>query len=631
MATSTLIPLTHRRLANIHEARIIRDMKYSHSQAESQGTSSPTDAQAVNTIKTQLQHAIAERERVESELQAHIAFESIIIAISTDFINVPTDQIDAAIEQALQAVSTFAEVDRSYIFLFSNDGTTMSNVYEWCAPGIASAMARMQQVAVSDFAWSNQQLLRRDILSIPRVADLPPEAANERAEFERQAIQSLIVVPMPTDERVVGFLGFDAVRSEMRWTDECITLLKMVGHILVNALERKYAEEQVRQSQQQLERRVQERTRQLTTLLEVQRALSSRLDPEAVMQMIAEEARQLLGGSFGGLFVREGETLRVAALAGTYGPDMWVGYGMPLRQSATGLALLSGQVVRIGSLDDQRLYHQAMTAARIQSMVGIPLRAGENPIGVISVGNAQPDAFSEADEHMLALLAPGAAIALENARLYKQAQQAAALEERQRLARDLHDAVTQTLFSASMIADVLPRLWERTPDEGRRRLDELRQLTRGALAEMRALLLELRPAALTEADLGDVLHQLGEATTVRSRLPVLVTVDGAAQVPPEVRVTFYRIAQEAVQNVIKHARARQIDLSLHLEPGSATLHICDDGCGFDVAHVEGGHFGLRIMSERAEAVGATLRVVSRPGHGTTITVTWIMSGEEEAR
>lgn len=146
---------------------------------------------------------------------------------------------------------------------------------------------------------------------------------------------------------------------------------------------------------------------------------------------------------------------------------------------------------------------------------------------------------------------------------------------------------------------------------------------------MRTLLLELRPTALIEADLGDILHQLGEATTGRSRLLVCVTVDGEEPLPPEVRVTFYRIAQEAVQNVVKHAGAQQIDLSLHLEPGSATLHICDDGCGFDVAHIEGGHFGLRIMGERAEAVGATLRVVSRPGHGTTITVTWMKSGEEE--
>jgi two-component system nitrate/nitrite sensor histidine kinase NarX len=605
-------------------------MNHMSEQVEQQVQARTADLQALNA---QLQREIAQRERIECELQAHIAFESIIIAISTDFINVPTDQIDDGIQRALQTVSTFAGVDRSYIFLFSDDATTMSNVYEWCAPGIESAMSHMQQVPVNDFSWSNRQLLRRDILYIPRVADLPPEAAAERAEFERQSIQSLIAVPMPTDERVIGFLGFDSVCSEMCWTDESITLLKIVGQILVNALKRKYAEEQLRQSQQQLEQHVSERTRQISTLLEVQRVLSSRLDPEAVMQMIAEEARQLIGVSFGALFVREDETLRVAALAGTYSSDMMVGYSMPLRESATGLALLSREVVRTSSLDDPRIYHRAMKAACIQSMVGIPLLSGETPIGVISVGDQQPGAFDEADEHMLAMLAPGAVIALENARLYAQAQQAAALEERQRLARDLHDAVTQTLFSASMIADVLPRLWERKPEEGQRRLEELRQLTRGALAEMRTLLLELRPDALNNANLGDVLCQLGEATTGRARLPVTVTVNGEEHLPQEVRVTFYRVAQEAIQNVIKHASAQQIELSLHLEPGRATLRIRDDGRGFDVSCVDGEHFGLRIMGERAEAVGAVLRVESKPGcgtpeRGTTVTITWNETGEE---
>ncbi|NJP04775.1 MAG: sensor histidine kinase [Chloroflexaceae bacterium] len=212
---------------------------------------------------------------------------------------------------------------------------------------------------------------------------------------------------------------------------------------------------------------------------------------------------------------------------------------------------------------------------------------------------------------------------MENARLYAQAQQAAALEERQRLARDLHDAVTQTLFSASLIADVLPRLWERKPEEGQRRLAELRQLTRGALAEMRTLLLELRPTALCDVNLGDVLHQLGEAVTGRARLPVSVTVTGEEQLPPEVRLTFYRITQEALQNVMKHAQANQVEITLCLTPDRATLRICDDGCGFEPTSVDGGHFGLSIMNERATALGAKLDVESQPGQGTTITVIWV--------
>ena len=130
------------------------------------------------------------------------------------------------------------------------------------------------------------------------------------------------------------------------------------------------------------------------------------------------------------------------------------------------------------------------------------------------------NAFDDLDLFTAQTLADQLAIAIENAHLYEQAQELATVQERQRLARDLHDAVSQTLFSASLIAEVLPRLWERNPDEGRKRLEEIRQLTRGALAEMRTLLLELSPAALVDADLGDLLRQLAESITGRARIPV---------------------------------------------------------------------------------------------------------------
>jgi two-component system nitrate/nitrite sensor histidine kinase NarX len=251
------------------------------------------------------------------------------------------------------------------------------------------------------------------------------------------------------------------------------------------------------------------------------------------------------------------------------------------------------------------------------------------PVGVLSVGNQQPYTFTETDEHTLMLLAPGATIALENARLYAQAQQVAAMEERQRIARDLHDALTQTLFSASMIADVLPRLWERNPVEGQRRLGELRQLPRGALAEMRTLLLELRPAALTEANLGDVLKQLGEAITGRARLPVTVTVSGVGILPPEVHVAFYRIAQETLNNAVKHAGAHAVEVTLAFHPDKVSLRICDDGCGFDPSDIAAGHFGLGIMQERAAAIEAQLAVVSQRSKGTEVTVVWYTSKDKE--
>ena len=195
--------------------------------------------------------------------------------------------------------------------------------------------------------------------------------------------------------------------------------------------------------------------------------------------------------------------------------------------------------------------------------------------------------------------------------------------ERTRLARDLHDAVTQTLFASSLIAEVLPDLWEMDVDEAKRSTEELRQLTRGALAEMRTLLLELRPSALTQSRLGDLIRQLCEALIGRSRLPIKLEVEGDRGLPPEVLVAFYRIAQESLNNVFKYARASSVDVALLLSPAGAHLEICDNGIGFDVSKQKSTSLGLRIMRERAEAIGADISITSKPGAGTCIEVDWI--------
>jgi ligand-binding sensor domain-containing protein/signal transduction histidine kinase len=213
--------------------------------------------------------------------------------------------------------------------------------------------------------------------------------------------------------------------------------------------------------------------------------------------------------------------------------------------------------------------------------------------------------------------------------------------ERSRLARELHDAVTQTLFSASLIAETLPRSWERDQEKGWRLLRELRQLSRGALAEMRTLLLELRPAALVETSLSDLLHQLGEAASGRGGVPVKVVVEGECALSPDVHIALYRIAQEALNNAIKHARAGQVTVNLRCTPFSSVetegkqreqveLVVSDDGRGFNLNEVPPDHLGLGIMSERAEAIGATLEIESGPGHGpgTQIKATWKARDED---
>jgi signal transduction histidine kinase len=226
-------------------------------------------------------------------------------------------------------------------------------------------------------------------------------------------------------------------------------------------------------------------------------------------------------------------------------------------------------------------------------------------------------------------MANQAAITMVNAQLYEQAQAVAALQERQRLAQNLHDAVNQSLFSAGLIAEVLPRLWEKNPAEGRQSLEDLRRLTRGALAEMRALLAELRPEVLIDSDLGDLLRQLGNAFTGRTNIPVVVTMVGQGDLPPDVQVAFYRLCQETFNNIAKHARASQVTIDLQHEAGTVELYIRDDGRGFDSAQIRSGHYGLSMMRERAEAVGAQLIITSRPGNGTEIAVRWVESEEQK--
>jgi two-component system nitrate/nitrite sensor histidine kinase NarX len=249
--------------------------------------------------------------------------------------------------------------------------------------------------------------------------------------------------------------------------------------------------------------------------------------------------------------------------------------------------------------------------------------------------HSQPGRYAEEQARLALAFGNQAAVAIENSRLYEQAQELAAIEERQHLARELHDAVSQTLFSASLAADVLPRLWERDREAGLRCLSEVRQLTRGALAEMRMLLLELRPAARVETELGALLSQLAEATTNRARIQVTVRAAPQCPLPPEVQVALYRMAQEALNNVAKHAAAQHADVELRCtlpvpsgEGGrpvtEVELCVVDDGCGFDPARLPTGSrgLGLHIMRERAGAIGASLRIESRPGEGTQVTVRW---------
>ena len=189
-----------------------------------------------------LMEEIAERKKAEEALHHKMEFENIITALSTNFINLGLEKIDEGINDALKRVGTFSDVDRCYIFQFSDDMTKMNNTYEWCAEGIVPQMDNLKDLSIEDFSWWMDKLRLFGDIYLPRVADMPPEAEAEKEILQSQSIQSLVVIPMVSEGRLMGYVGFDSVRSEKAWSGEDIKLLKIAGELLTNVLRRKLVE-----------------------------------------------------------------------------------------------------------------------------------------------------------------------------------------------------------------------------------------------------------------------------------------------------------------------------------------------------------------------------------------------------
>jgi two-component system nitrate/nitrite sensor histidine kinase NarX len=386
------------------------------------------------------------------------------------------------------------------------------------------------------------------------------------------------------------------------------------------------------QAERRLQQRVGVRAHEQSTLLEVSQTLASTLELQP--GLILDQLGMLIKYTHAGLFTLEDSTLVALAVRGSERPEKSVPFRIRLKGKETLAALFNGHhPIRIADLWSnepsakslRKLLENDSAALLegVQSWMWVPLEVKNRLIGGIGIAHEERNYFTPHHADLAMTIANQAAVTLVNAELYEHAQALAAMQERQRLAQNLHDAVNQSLFSAGLIAEVLPRLWERDPDEARRSLEDLRRLTRGALAEMRALLAELRPTTLTDTELGDLLRLLGNAFTGRTNIPVAVTVSGEGALPAETQVALYRICQEALNNIAKHAKASQVEVDVRHAPGGLELHIRDNGRGFGTSELTpSGHYGLSMMRERAEAVGAVLTITSQPGQGTEIAIRW---------
>lgn len=382
-----------------------------------------------------------------------------------------------------------------------------------------------------------------------------------------------------------------------------------------------------KQTEDILERRVEERTREIErrrrvadSLRDILQVLNSNRPLQEILEIIVAQARELLRADASAIYqLHEGDKpLSFQAGVGISPAQLTAIYAAADHLAAN--VHPAGGALRNNGAHDAPLL--SVDGHDYCAQLAVPLKLKDELYGGLMLYYREPRKFSAEEIELAVMFGDQAALAIENARLRVQAERVAVAAERNRIARDLHDSVTQTLFSASLIAEVLPRLVQRQPDESMRRLEELRQLTRGALAEMRTLLLELRPATLMEVSIEELLRQLTEAARGRARIPIELSVNGAAQLPPAVKVAFYYIAQEALNNVTKHARAGRVLVILDIDPARAVLTIHDNGQGFDLTSVTPEHLGLAIMRERAESIGATLTIESAPGAGAGVILHW---------
>jgi signal transduction histidine kinase len=267
---------------------------------------------------------------------------------------------------------------------------------------------------------------------------------------------------------------------------------------------------------------------------------------------------------------------------------------------------------------DKKLVRLSSEPTTIHSYIGVPIILEDKVIGFINLGNKSIGYFTETHAHYLQIFAFQTGVAIKNAQLYAQAQSVATRNERERIARELHDKVTQILFSANAVAEALPRILDRKPEKAHTYLQELIQFTRSAMANMRSLLVELHPESLEKTDLSILIKQLGDALAGNHKIDITYRLMDKVLLPLHHQTAIYRIVQEALNNVAVHANATQVEIRLERTDNTLELMISDNGIGFDTTLKSEGQLGLNIMQERANEIGAHLEIKSQYNEGTQV-------------
>ncbi len=577
---------------------------------------------------------VSERRRTQAELAAayatleqRVSERTRELAVLNSVAEVVSRSLDlgeimsAALEKTMEAVGT--EAGAAYRL---DQGTLVMTVQRGLSQQFASATARLPlEVALAGRAVA----IERPIAW--RVDEYPE--SELKGHIQREGLRLMIGAPVTSKNQLLGAL-IVSTRVDRSLSEEEFSLLMAIGRQVGVAVEnaRLFDLERTRHGEAERGRIVAEGMRETLAVLNSQHSL------EQTLIFIVSQACRLMGSDAASLLrldKAEG-SLRIQSACGL-DPAYVASIRFSVGRGSAGRALAERRPVVVADApafiatlerdpdprwDEEKRALGLLVVRGYAALLSVPLVVKDEDYGAITLYWRQARELSEEEIELAMGVADQAALAIENARLRTQAEEAAAFAERSRLARELHDSVTQSLYSVTLYAEAVSRLLTAGDSASAvGHLQELRATAQEALREMRLLIFQLNPPSLEEGGLAAALQRRLDAVETRGGLKVALEVEGEERLEPALARELYQAAQEALNNVVKHSRARRVTVRLEFAADATRLAITDDGPGFDVEQARrGGGLGLRGLGERVQRIGATLRIDSAPGEGTRVLI-----------
>lgn len=359
---------------------------------------------------------ITERKQAEANLQRRVEIETLLTTISSNFVTASVHNMDEQINQALELLGKFADTDRSYLFMIADNGLTMDNTHEWCAAGIESHINNLKDLPVDTFPWLMERLKKFEVVSVPLVAGLPAEAGAEKAEFQAEDIQSIIVVPIVYQNKLGGFMGFDAVSRQRTWEADTVTVLRTSGETFITTIER------IR-LQKEVEAAFERRGYQAQVITEISQEVAAATELNELFERVVNLTKERLGYYHTQLLRYDPAQDAVTLIRG-YGETgqkmLEAGHKMPMGSGLIGTAAATGETLIRSTLAEDLTWQPNPLLPDTKGEIAVPIKWQDNVLGVLDVQSNEAGALTEDDRLLLESLCGQIAVAIHSTELLEE-------------------------------------------------------------------------------------------------------------------------------------------------------------------------------------------------------------------